>query len=63
LLRKRETELSQRFNQAISFIESKNISFLDIGAGEGNTLLEGQKRGWNVTGIDIVDNRIDQAKH
>jgi 2-polyprenyl-3-methyl-5-hydroxy-6-metoxy-1,4-benzoquinol methylase len=63
LLHKREVELSQRFNQALSFIGSKNISFLDIGAGEGKTLLEGLKRGWNVAGIDIVDNRIDQAKH
>lgn len=62
MLRKRETELSQRFNQALSFIGSKNISFLDIGAGEGKTLLEGLRRGWNVTGIDIVDNRINTAK-
>ncbi|HAB52289.1 MAG TPA: hypothetical protein DCE80_08990, partial [Ignavibacteriales bacterium] len=36
--------------------------FLDIGAGEGKTLVEGLNRGWYVTGIDIVDNRINDAK-
>ncbi len=62
LIRKRAKELSQRFDQAISYLHDKNISFLDIGSGEGNTLIEGLRRGWNVTGIDIVDNRIDKAK-
>ena len=62
LIHKRSRELSQRFNKAFSYLSSKNISFLDIGSGEGKALAEGFKRGWNVTGIDIVDNRIDNAK-
>lgn len=62
LIKKRALELSQRFDKAISYIGQKQISFLDVGAGEGKTLIEGAKRGWDVTGIDIVDNRIDLAK-
>lgn len=62
LLRKRELELAQRFKKALSFMPKKNITFLDVGAGEGKTLIEGANRGWDVTGIDIVDSRIDDAK-
>ena len=62
LIHKRAKELSQRFDRALSFLPKKNISFLDIGAGEGKTLVEGLNRGWYVTGIDIVDNRINDAK-
>jgi len=62
LIRKRAKELSHRFDKAINYLPNKKINFLDIGSGEGKTLIEGLKRGWNVTGIDIVDNRIDEAK-
>ena len=62
LIRKRVKELSHRFDKALNYLPNKNINFLDIGSGEGKTLIEGLKRGWNVTGIDIVDNRIDEAK-
>jgi len=62
LLRKRALELSQRFDNALSFLHGKHISFLDIGAGEGKMLVEGLRRDWDVTGIDIVDNRINEAK-
>jgi 2-polyprenyl-3-methyl-5-hydroxy-6-metoxy-1,4-benzoquinol methylase len=63
LLRKRAAELLKRFNQAQSYLPETKITFLDIGAGEGKTLIEGVKRGWDVTGIDIVDSRIDEAKN
>ena len=62
LLRKRALELSKRFDNALNYLPQKEIKFLDIGAGEGKTLIEGVKRGWDVTGIDIVDSRIDEAK-
>lgn len=63
LYKQRERELKQRFDRAISFLTNKNnIKFLDIGAGEGKTLIEGIGRGWEVSGIDIVDNRIENAK-
>ncbi|MBL1213280.1 MAG: class I SAM-dependent methyltransferase [Ignavibacteriae bacterium] len=62
LLKKRALELSNRFDTALKFLPQKEITFLDIGAGEGKTLIEGAKRGWDVTGIDIVDSRIDSAK-
>lgn len=62
LIRKRAKELSERLNKALQYLPDSDISFLDIGSGEGKTLVEGLKRGWRVTGIDIVDNRIEEAK-
>lgn len=63
LIKQRSKELKQRFSKAESYLQNKNyIKFLDIGAGEGKTLIEGSNRGWDVTGIDIVDNRIENAK-
>lgn len=65
LTKKRKKELSERFDVANGFIsnDNKRIKFLDVGTGEGKTLIEGFNRGWEVTGIDIVDNRIDEAKN
>jgi ubiquinone/menaquinone biosynthesis C-methylase UbiE len=64
LIRKRAEELSERLYNASNFISSsKEIKLLDIGTGEGNLLIEGFKRGWDVTGIDIVDNRTTLAKN
>lgn len=63
LIKKRAQELTKRLNKASSFISSsKKLKMLDIGAGEGNVLIEGLKRDWDVTGIDIVDNRLTLAK-
>jgi len=63
LIKQRAKELKQRFDMAENYADNKNdIKFLDIGAGEGKTLLEGIRRGWDVTGIDIVDNRLKEAK-
>lgn len=64
LTKKRKKELSERFDTAKSLIENKNqkLRYLDVGAGEGKGLLEAVKRGWEATGIDIVDNRLQEAK-
>lgn len=63
LIRQRAKELKQRFDKVESYLSQKtSIKFLDIGTGEGKTLVEGTQRGWDVTGIDIVDNRKDYAK-
>jgi SAM-dependent methyltransferase len=64
LVKKRKKELAERFDIAKSLIENKNtkLRYLDIGAGEGKGLLEAYGRGWDTTGIDIVDNRLNEAK-
>ena len=64
LIKKRKKELAERFDTAKSLIENKNpkLRYLDVGAGEGKGLLEAYKRGWEATGIDIVDNRLEDAK-
>lgn len=62
LQRKRAKELTQRFYDASKYLKGKNISFLDVGCGEGKALIEGLEKGWDVTGIDIVDNRVQLAK-
>lgn len=63
LIKKRSKELSQRLDRVNALSQSiEKIKLLDIGTGEGNLLIEGLKRGWDVTGIDIVDNRKSSAK-
>ncbi len=62
LINKRSKELSDRFDKALINLPDNNVKFLDIGAGEGKALIEALRRGWEVTGIDIVDNRIKKAK-
>jgi SAM-dependent methyltransferase len=64
LIKKRKKELAERFDIAKNLIENKNpkLRYLDIGAGEGKGLLEAYARGWETIGIDIVDNRLSEAK-
>jgi cyclopropane fatty-acyl-phospholipid synthase-like methyltransferase len=63
LIKRRQKELEKRFESAEKLRESNgNVKFLDIGTGEGKTLIAGLERNWDVTGIDIVDNRIPEAK-
>lgn len=40
----------------------KKGRFLDIGCGTGNLLVEAKKRGFDVTGIDIMDFAIDYCR-
>ena len=64
LIKRRKGELSKRFDNAENLCLKKNkvFRYLDVGAGEGKGLLEALARGWEATGIDIVDNRIEEAK-
>jgi 2-polyprenyl-3-methyl-5-hydroxy-6-metoxy-1,4-benzoquinol methylase len=64
LVKRRKKELAERFDKAKSLIENKSqkLKYLDVGAGEGKGLLEAHRRGWEATGIDIVDNRLQAAK-
>lgn len=64
LIKRRKKELLERFDTTQKFISgnTKKINYLDVGAGEGKGLLEAARRGWAATGIDIVDNRLDETK-
>lgn len=64
LVKRRKKELSSRFDRAKEFCSNKSnkLRYLDVGAGEGKGLIEALARGWEATGIDIVDNRIQEAK-
>ncbi len=44
------------------FSEHKNASVLDIGCGCGRTTVAFNQRGFNVTGVDISENMIREAK-
>jgi len=59
----RTKQLKSRFNKIFLLLGSKSaITLLDVGSGEGFALLESFERGWETSGIDIVDNRNDIAK-
>lgn len=64
LVKKRKKELVERFDTARDLIKNKNqrLKYLDVGAGEGKGLLEAHQRGWEAVGLDIVDNRLQEAK-
>lgn len=51
-----------RLDKIERFNPNKVQKFLDIGCGEGHVLIESMNRGWETHGIDIVDNRIEEAK-
>ncbi len=64
LVKRRKKELSDRFDSARKLVSGNDtqLRYLDVGAGEGKGLLEAFNRGWEATGIDIVDNRLDESK-
>lgn len=64
LVKRRKKELSSRFNTAEELVKKNDnkLRYLDVGAGEGKGLLEALNRGWEAAGIDIVDNRLQDAK-
>ena len=64
LIKRRKKEIAGRFETAKKFATNKNnkLKYLDVGAGEGKGLLEALQLGWEPTGIDIVDNRLQEAK-
>lgn len=74
-MQKRHTNRKQYFNELaetcekyfLPFIEhhkkiTPNLSILEIGCGEGGNLLPFSNRGCKVTGIDISEIRIKEAK-
>jgi len=62
LEKQRKKELINRFNRLEKLTKKKNISFLDVGTGEGKAIIEAKSRNWNITAIDIVDNRNIDSK-
>lgn len=58
----RENDRKKRFDKLFSYCQKSVFNFLDVGCGEGYSLIEAEKRGWKAYGNDITDNRISQAK-
>ncbi len=58
----RDKDRKKRFDKLLSYCQGPVYNFLDVGCGEGYSLIEAEKRGWKAYGNDITDNRIDQAK-
>ena len=60
---KKQEFRNQRLANMEKYCKNEIDKFLDIGCGEGYTLTIALKRGWDVHGIDISDNRIEAAKN
>ncbi len=61
-LKKRKSDSKERLENAAGYNSNKIENFLDIGCGEGYSLIEAHNRGWNVYGIDITDHRMKDAR-
>jgi SAM-dependent methyltransferase len=61
-MRKRNRDLIDRFDHLQKYTNGNKKRFLDIGSGEGYSLIKANKYGWEVFGIDISDLRIQEAK-
>ena len=61
--RKREKDRKVRFDKLNRFATTTIKNFLDLGCGEGYSLIEAKSRGWQSSGIDISDNRVQEAKN
>jgi SAM-dependent methyltransferase len=57
------TKISEMFAREESGRELPFGRALDIGTGSGIWGIELAKRGWEVTGIDIVDKALDRGRH
>ncbi len=60
--KKRKIDSKNRLENIKQYAGDKIENFLDIGCGEGYSLIEAESRGWNAYGIDITDHRITNAK-
>jgi SAM-dependent methyltransferase len=61
-IKKRKLDSKERLEKAVKYNSNKVANFLDIGCGEGYSLIEAASRGWNVYGVDITDHRIEKAR-
>lgn len=60
--KKRIIDVRNRLNKLKQYCNNDTEYFLDIGCGKGLALSEAFSRGWNTHGMDIYDNRKDDAK-
>lgn len=60
---RRIKDIKSRVSKLDSFTAKGSKNFLDIGCGEGYTLIESNKREFKTFGIDISDNRISEVKN
>lgn len=60
--KRREKDRKQRLKKLTQLSSGETKNFLDIGCGEGLMLLEAANQRWNVFGIDITDNRVEEAR-
>lgn len=60
--KKRKIDSKERILKAAQFNKNDIKTFLDIGCGEGYSLIEAADKGWNVYGVDITDHRNELAK-
>ena len=60
--KKRKNDSKKRLDKISKFTSKRIKNFLDIGCGEGYSLIEAEGRGWNAYGVDITDHRIDKAR-
>jgi len=58
----RLNDISSRFTGLKNYYNNDIENFLDAGCGEGLGLIEANNRGWKAYGIDISDNRTEDAK-
>lgn len=62
-IKKRLKDNRVRLGKMNQLSANRISKFLDIGCGEGYTLIEALSRGWITYGLDIVDHRVSQAKN
>ncbi len=60
--RQKKRDIKKRLNFLKKCHKGDIKTYLDIGCGEGFTLIQGAELGWQVFGIDICDSRIEAAQ-
>jgi len=60
--KKRAEHRRKRLGFLEKHVHGKISRFLDIGCGEGYVLADARKKGWEVVGLDIYDNRLEIAR-
>lgn len=53
---------NEKFDYFEKFTKSNQRTVLDIGCGYGYFLIEGKKRGWQTTGIDLSEQSVNHCK-